>query len=178
MRPGPPARAAGLRARHHRGMFARYFIESPLGATELEDTLLHDPLAWVPDLAEHATHRGDQLLAAVGVGDHVRLVRPVRIELGAPMHVASKAVIPMRWTPAGRSGLFPALDADLEIAPLDEHRSQLAMNARYVPPLGKLGAAIDRVLLYRVAEAAIKDFLDRVGTALEERATGAARSAR
>jgi hypothetical protein len=178
MRLGPPARAAGTRARQYRGMFARYFIESPFGAAELEDTLLHDPLAWVPDLAEHATHRGDELLAAVGVGDQVRLVRPVRIELAAPMHVAGKTVIPMRWTPTGRAGLFPALDADLEIAPLDEHRSQVAMNARYVPPLGKLGKAIDRVLLYRVAEATIKDFLDRVGSALEERTSGGAWSAR
>ena len=36
------------------------------------------------------------------------------------------------------------------------------MSARYVPPLGAVGRAIDRALLFRVAEATIKDFLDRV----------------
>jgi hypothetical protein len=159
-------------------MFARYFIESPLGASEMEEALLHDPLGWVLGLAEDATRRGDDLLAAVGVGGGVRIARPVRIELGAPMHLEGKTVIPMRWTPAGRSGLFPALDADLEIASLDAQRSQLAMNARYVPPLGRLGRAIDRVVMHRVAEAAIKDFLDRVGATLEERVASAARRAR
>ena len=44
----------------------------------------------------------------------------------------------------GRPGLFPALEADLEVAPLAPDRTQLAMSARYVPPLGPLGKAIDR----------------------------------
>jgi hypothetical protein len=66
----------------------------------------------------------------------------------------------------GASGLFPALDADLEIAALDAHRTQLAMSARYVPPLGALGRAIDRAIMFRVAEATLKDFLDRVRDSL------------
>ena len=36
------------------------------------------------------------------------------------------------------------------------------MSARYVPPLGSLGRAIDRTVLFRVAEATIKNFLDQV----------------
>ena len=44
--------------------------------------------------------------------------------------------------------------------------TQLSISARYVPPLGALGSAIDRALLHRVAEATMKDFLDRVATAL------------
>jgi hypothetical protein len=36
------------------------------------------------------------------------------------------------------------------------------MSARYVPPLGALGRAIDRALLFRVAEATIKNFLDQI----------------
>jgi hypothetical protein len=35
-----------------------------------------------------------------------------------------------------------------------------------VPPLGALGRAIDRALLFRVAEATLKDFLDRVREAV------------
>lgn len=46
------------------------------------------------------------------------------------------------------------------------HRSQLAINVRYQPPLGRLGALADRALLNRVAEASIKDFMDRVAERL------------
>jgi hypothetical protein len=102
------------------------------------------------------------LLAEVGFGDDVRIARQVAIDLGTPIILPAKTVVPLRWTATGASGLFPALDADLEVAPLGHDRCQLAMSARYVPPLGAIGRAIDRALLYRVAEATIKDFLDRV----------------
>ncbi len=76
----------------------------------------------------------------------------------------TKTVVPLRWTAVGigATGLFPELEADLEIAPLAQGRSQLAMSARYVPPLGVVGRALDRAVLFRVAEATIKNFLDRV----------------
>jgi len=40
------------------------------------------------------------------------------------------------------------------------------MSARYVPPLGVVGRAIDRALLSRVAEGTLKDFLDSVADAI------------
>ena len=40
------------------------------------------------------------------------------------------------------------------------------MSARYVPPFGTVGRAIDRAALSRVAEATLKDFLDRVAEAI------------
>ena len=87
---------------------------------------------------------------------------------GQPVRVASKLVLPIRWTASGVSGLFPALEADLEVAPLGPDRTQLAMSARYEPPFGPIGRAIDRAVLFRVAEATLKDFLDRVANALVE----------
>ena len=48
-------------------------------------------------------------------------------------------------------------------------RTQLAMTARYTPPFGLLGRVADRGLLHRVAEATVKDFVDRVGEALQGR---------
>ena len=44
------------------------------------------------------------------------------------------------------------------------------MSARYVPPLGAVGRAIDRAVLFRVAEATLKDFLDHVAEALSAQA--------
>jgi uncharacterized membrane protein len=67
-------------------------------------------------------------------------------------------------------GLLPRLDATIEVGSLGGDRTQLAISARYRPPLGLVGRAVDRVLLHRVAEATLKDFLDRLGQAIKDRA--------
>jgi hypothetical protein len=146
-------------------MFARYFVELPLEAAVVEASLTASH-GWLPGLARDANHHGDVLLAEVGFGDDVRLARQVEIELGDAVRMPTKTVVPLRWRATGASGLFPSLDADLEVAPLGPTRTQLAISARYVPPLGALGRVIDRALLFRVAEATLKDFLDRVGEAV------------
>jgi hypothetical protein len=143
-------------------MFARYFVEVPISPEDVERALARDPRAWLPGLAEGANHRGDQLLAEVGFGDVVRIRRTVVVELGESVRSGSKTVFPLRWAASGTAGLFPSLDADLEVAPLGPGRTQLAMSARYVPPFGAVGRVIDRAVLSRVAEATLKDFLDRV----------------
>lgn len=132
----------------------------------VEAALLRDPDAWLPGLAGSANHHGDALLAEVGFGSEMRVARTVTVEFSQPITTPTKTVLPLHWSANGMGGLFPSLDADLEIAPLGPHRSQLAMSARYVPPLGALGRVIDRAVLFRVAEATLKDFLDRVREAL------------
>ena len=128
---------------------------------------LHDdPQTWLPGLATDANQRGDDLLAEVGFGEKVRMRRLVHIELGEPVRAATKTIVPLRWFATGAAGLFPEMEADLEIAPLAPGRCQLAMSARYVPPLGVMGRALDRAVLFRVAEATLKDFLDRVAVRL------------
>jgi hypothetical protein len=156
-------------------MFARYFVELPIPADEVERALSGDPREWLPGLAEKANLKGDRLLAEVGLGETIRLQRKVTIELGPAVRATSKTFFPLRWTASGHTGgLFPALDADLEIAPMGADRAQLAMSARYVPPLGVIGQAIDRAFLSRVAEATLKNFLDGVANAImsERRASG------
>jgi hypothetical protein len=143
-------------------MFARYFVELAISPEEAERTLARDPRLWLPGLAERANHRGDVLLADVGFGEAVRIKRTVVVDLGRPVRSGSKTVFPLRWVASGAAGLFPSLDADLEVAALGPGRTQLAMSARYVPPFGALGRIIDRAVLSRVAEATLKDFLDRV----------------
>ena len=147
-------------------MFARYYIELPLPAERVERALLRDPGTWVPGLARSANFHGDTLLAEVGFGEDVRIERQVEIGLGAPRRMNGKTVIALRWVARGSSGLFPQLEADLEVAALSPDATQLAMSARYVPPLGAVGRVIDRVVLSRVAEATLKDFLDHVGKAV------------
>jgi hypothetical protein len=153
-------------------MFARYFIELPLEDERVERALLRDPHEWVPGLASKANFHGDTLLAEVGFGDDVRIERQVAIEFGSTVRMPGKTVIPLRWVATGASGLFPTLEADLEIAALSPGMTQLAMSARYVPPLRAVGRAVDRAVLFRVAEATLKDFLDRVGEAVTASETG------
>lgn len=148
------------------GMFARYFVELPLPLDEVERALLDRPDVWLPGLAGVADERGEALLADVGFGDPVRLEKRVELEFGAPIRMPSRTILPLRWRAAGTPGRFPALDADLEIASLAATATQLSISARYVPPMGAVGRALDRALLHRVAEATIKDFLDRLAEAL------------
>jgi hypothetical protein len=147
-------------------MFVRYFVELPFSTEQVERLLTGDPDTWLPGLAGKANRRGDDLLAEVGFGDKVRVTRPVAITIGRLIRAGSKTVLPLAWVASGGAGLFPSLDADLEIAPLGPGRTQLAMSARYSPPLKAVGRAIDRIVLFRVAEATLKDFLDGVASTL------------
>jgi hypothetical protein len=145
-------------------MFARYFVEVPLPADRVERALLASPAEWLSAMAGAAQERGDGLLTEVGVGPlGTRLRRPVTIRLGAPVRFPSMTSLPLTWEPVG-------LDADLELGSLGQDRTQLAISARYRPPLGVVGRAVDRVLLHRVAEATLKDFLDRVGAVITSQA--------
>jgi hypothetical protein len=148
-------------------MFVRYYVELAMPIEEAERRLLDSPGDWVPGLAREAGARGDALLGEVGFGEgRLRVAKAVHIELRPPARLGSTAVLPLTWSPTGPGGLFPTLEADLEIAPLGPARSQLAISARYEPPLGIVGRAVDRALLHRVAEATIKDFLDHAAARL------------
>jgi hypothetical protein len=150
-------------------VFARYFVELPVPPDVIEDALTAQPAEWLGAIAQRANHRGDDLLADVGIGERHRLERTVELRMGEPIRAATKTVVPISWEASGATrGLFPTLDADLEVAPLGLSSSQLAISARYAPPLGVVGRMLDRAVLHRVAEATIKDFLDQVREAILE----------
>jgi hypothetical protein len=153
-------------------MFIRYYIELPLPVANVERVLVGSPAGWLSAVAGEAQARGDGLLGEVGIGPlGARLRRQVRIRLGEPVRFPSMTSLPLTWEPVGLEGLLPRLDANLELGPLGGDRTQLAMSARYRPPLGVVGQAVDRLLLHRVAEATVKAFLDRVGQAITNQAT-------
>jgi hypothetical protein len=152
-------------------VFLRYFVELDLPAARAEAALLDSPAAWLPALADGAVERAEPLLAEVGVGQGgLRVARRVTVRLGQPVRFPSKLVMPMRWEPSG--WLLPTLDGELEVGALGRHRTQLALSGNYQPPLGTVGRTVDRLALHRIAEATIKDFLDRVGTAVSTAPAG------
>ena len=153
-------------------MFVRYYVEVPLPAAQVESALLASPAEWLSSMAGAAQEDGDGLLTAVGVGPlGPRLTRRVTIQLAEPVRFPSMTSLPLTWEPVGLEGLLPRLDATIEVGPLGEDRTQLAISARYRPPMGVVGQAVDRVLLHRVAEATVKDFLDRLGRAITDQPT-------
>lgn len=154
-------------------MFIRYYLELQLPFDEVERALLADPGSWMPGLATEAGDQGERLLVEVGfeVGEDRRVERAVQIEVGEAITVPSTTTtIPIGWMPADGGRALPRLDADIEIAALGSGRTQLSMSARYRPPLGMVGRALDKALMHRVAEATLKDFLDRVGERIALRA--------
>jgi hypothetical protein len=155
-------------------MFIRYYVELPLPAEQVEHALLDSPAEWLSTVAGKAQRCGDDLLSEVGVGPlGPRLGRRVTIQVGQPVRFPSMTSLPLTWEPVGLEGLLPRLDANIEAGSLGEDRTQLAISARYRPPLGLVGRTVDRVLLHRVAEATLKDFLDRIGAAITSQAEAA-----
>jgi hypothetical protein len=159
-------------------MFVRYFAELPMPAPEVERVLLRNAVEWIPGLAIDAGDRGARLSADVGIGpEGHRVTKTVSIEVGDATRLGEKTVLPLTWRADGAEALFPVMEGDLEVAPLGPNRTHLAMSARYRPPLGTVGRAIDRALMHRVAEATIKDFVDRVAAAIERQAGSSAPAA-
>ena len=77
------------------------------------------------------------------------------------------AVLALRWEATGPgSGLFPALDADIWLTPAGEHSTRLSLAGVYRPPLGALGAGLDKAVFHRVADATVRSLLARVAGAL------------
>jgi hypothetical protein len=156
-------------------MFVRYFVELPHPVGQVEKALLDDPQAWILGAAGDASDRSGRMLAEVGFdAPGGRLDKLVEVDIGEPLRVPTKTLLPVTWRAAGMLALFPVMEAEIEVAPLGPERTQLAFNGRYRPPLGPVGRAVDKALLHRVAEATAKDFLDRAARALEERIQAAA----
>ena len=83
--------------------------------------------------------------------------------------------IQLVWEPIDQGDAYPAITADLEIEPIDEKRTMISLLASYEPPLGRIGAVVDRVAMHRIAEAALARFFE--GLLVELKASAHAASA-
>ncbi len=91
----------------------------------------------------------------------------VMVKLLPSRRFGERLVIPLRWEVTGPAGaLFPALDANLELGALSPAMSQLSVIGRYEPPLGRLGATMDRAGLSKVASATMTALLRELETQL------------
>jgi hypothetical protein len=114
--------------------------------------------------SREAYEKESRHLARVGPFDGTPgLSRLVDVQFADPVTHGDTTVLALRWEASGRGGdLFPALDADITLVPVDEHTSLLRLSGVYRPPFGPAGAALDRILLHRVATATIQAFVDEM----------------
>ena len=68
--------------------------------------------------------------------------------------------VQLSWEPVEHRDVFPTVTADLEIEPIDDRRTMVSLLASYQPPLGRIGAVVDRVAMHRVAETALRRFFE------------------
>lgn len=94
-----------------------------------------------------------------------------RLEIGHPVECAIERPLvspsPPAWTAELRlqavgSKLFPRLDVDLQVRPVNAG-VELAMEGRYIPPAGPFGWLLDTLFLRWVAQASLENYLDDIG---------------
>ena len=107
--------------------------------------------------------------ARVGMAGISKLVRVQSSELAGPAGAAGWAI---RWEATGTgSGLLPVLDADIWLTPVGEHRTLLTLTGSYRPPFGRVGEAVDRAVMHRVAAATVRNFLASMAAVLTRQVT-------
>ncbi len=113
---------------------------------------------------------GAELLARVGVKvAGVPVYKNVKLELGQPpVRIGSnRMLMRVSWHTLGGPPLFPSLEGHLELEGASPQQTTLGLKANYAPPLGGLGRLVDRTLLRGLAQATMKDFLERLAQALD-----------
>ena len=119
----------------------------------------NDLLRSASDDAYGAGIAGSARVGALG------LTKVVRVQVRELAETDGSAGLAIRWEATGPGGgLFPTLDADIRLLPAGEQTTLLVLSGVYRPPLGLLGAALDRAALHRVAAATIRNFLDRLAS--------------
>ena len=143
------------------------FIHVPLPVEQVRHRLLIAVPAFFQQVAEAAYDEGEELLSRVGpFGTVPGFSKAVSMYLGKPRVRGEAFVIPLRWSAVGPTELFPVMEADLEIAPLGAHQTELRFSGSYDPPLGPVGRQLDRLLLHQLAEATVRALLSQLVAAL------------
>lgn len=93
----------------------------------------------------------------VGVNGEIRV--PVAMEV-AEHPARFESAISIRAS--ADKGYFPTFEGTLSINPVAE-KSELWLQGTYEPPLGVVGALLDRTILHDTARRSLQAFLERIG---------------
>ena len=120
----------------------------------------------VPE-SERAFDDGMQYVMRVRASRGAVVSKQVRVGVLPSREIGRVIVVPLRWEATGPAGrLFPALDANVELAAADPGSTRLTVIGVYDPPFGLIGEMIDRALLsvaaQRTAETLVGDIADKI----------------
>ena len=97
------------------------------------------------------------------------ITKEVTIQTLPPYQRGETTVIVTRMVATGAAGyLFPVLDADFELSPIHDGETRVLLRGTYRPPLGSVGAALDRAVLHRAAEATVRRLISQAAEAATE----------
>jgi hypothetical protein len=148
-------------------MLLHDFAYVPIPAARVCEHILANDGAWLAPLASAAAGEGEALRLRIGPLEALPMLgKSVTVRVGQSISRSDVTVVPLTWQATSAPGLFPVLSADLEIASLGAHMTQLTLHGRYDPPLGAVGRRMDRLLMHRIAEATVRGFLSRLADGL------------
>jgi hypothetical protein len=112
--------------------------------------------------ASAAYRRGEDM--AVGPAEFVSA--SIDLEVGSAIQGHETTTIPMSWIATSASALFPRMDAEVVVSPAHSSMTNLEFRGSYRPPLEGVGRLLDRIALHRIAESTVRNFLDRLVSAV------------
>jgi hypothetical protein len=110
----------------------------------------------------------DDLLRVGPLGELAGTSRLVRVQFLDPVYRDEAMTTGMRWEAIGvTGGLFPVLDADINLSPEQGQSTRLTLNGVYRPPFGLLGVTLDKIVMHKVAELTMRSLLTSIAALLE-----------
>lgn len=151
-------------------MLIQDFMQVEASYARVRSLLLPGTAEWMTQDADAAYADGERLfLSVASIRPDIAFGPRSKVELGEPRPRGDGVVLPLTWRASGSQWLFPILDADLEAMPLGPGQVMLTIAGRYEPPLGSVGRRLDRLVLHRIAESAVRGFLRRTASTIEGR---------
>jgi hypothetical protein len=141
-------------------MFVHYFTHVPLNMSVVERRI--DELrSSLDEWAGFAYREGEELRARVGPSTD-GFAKEVRLEIGIPEIHRTGLVYALTWTAVGASALFPRLTGSLSLSHVGPDMTKIGLEGTYAPPLGPVGRAVDRIVLGKLADATVQNWVDRL----------------
>jgi len=156
----------GVGSRHggERPMFVHDFAEVRRPVALVVARLAAPTPTWMGPVARAACGDAAAALALAGVpGLPGGQDLDVRVETGPPRVHGDTSIVGLRWTTSPEAALRD-LDADLEVGPFGDRRTQLVLHGRCDPPAD---VEVPEAALRRAARVGVRAFLTGLAQALE-----------
>ena len=151
--------------------FVQDFRDIGVGFDAVIAELCNAERGWLAILAEDGVRAGHELrLRLVPKDTPIPLPsKRVHIEVEQPYVRGDGWVLPFHWVATALPGLFPTMEAELNVAPLGANEVRITFSGRYRPPLGSVGGMADTALLHRIVERSVRNFLQALDDGLKQR---------